>query len=498
MPPFATATKAPTRFALATLVLLAGASHAQALEGKALFEKLLAESGRKAVTATYGTVTESGPASFSAQNVQLTVEGFSQPTTIQALTVQGLREAADGRITYEAIAISQMEQKNNRGSMTLEGFTSANGDIPVVIFKGPRGDRQPGQAVKFDSLTLSGLSGGNNRNDSTFSMGNLAASKANIPLVYDLEGKKQLTGDDRLQVESFVMNDMTGVGNGSTVRLNSFTIAGLDFPTNAASASPMDYMNGLSAMAMKDFTVSTGGKQLASIASIGAGIQPGGDGEINSRFALEGMKVELAALPDPTARAQMQKLGYDTVEGSMVGVSSYNAKTGVLDLSDLTVDMKDMFKLATNYKVSGYTPELAKQLQQAQLESTRNGVEGPALLMQMLPLLSQLKVDNMTLSLTDKSLVGKLLDMQAQQMGTSGEQLAAGAPMMLGMGMAGLGMPGLTEMVTTAVGKFLQQKGTLTASVTPANPVSVGEIMMASQTDPKKLPDMLNLQVRAD
>ncbi|MEL7229499.1 MAG: hypothetical protein AAGK38_06270, partial [Pseudomonadota bacterium] len=152
----------------------------------------------------------------------------------------------------------------------------------------------------------------------------------------------------------------------------------------------------------------------------------------------------------------------------------------------------------TNYKVSGYTPELAKQLQQAQLESTRNGVEGPALLMQMLPLLSQLKVDNMTLSLTDKSLVGKLLDMQAQQMGTSGEQLAAGAPMMLGMGMAGLGMPGLTEMVTTAVGKFLQQKGTLTASVTPTNPVSVGEIMMASQTDPKKLPDMLNLQVTAD
>ena len=39
--------------------------------------------------------------------------------------------------------------------------------------------------------------------------------------------------------------------------------------------------------------------------------------------------------------------------------------------------------------------------------------------------------------------------------------------MMIGMGMSQLNMPELTAMVTSAVGKFLKEKGTLFVDVTP-------------------------------
>ena len=82
-------------------------------------------------------------------------------------------------------------------------------------------------------------------------------------------------------------------------------------------------------------------------------------------------------------------------------------------------------------------------------------------------------------------------------MGTTGDQLAAGAPMMVGMGMGGLGMPGFTDMVTTAIGSFLKDKGTLSVEAQPEDSISVLDLVMTSQTDPKKLPEMLNMQVRA-
>ena len=91
----------------------------------------------------------------------------------------------------------------------------------------------------------------------------------------------------------------------------------------------------------------------------------------------------------------------------------------------------------------------------------------------------------------------RLLDFQASQMGTTGDQLAAGAPMMIGMGMGALNMPALTEMVTSAVGKFLTEKGTLTVRAMPTEPVSIVNVVLTGQRDPTKIPDMVNLQVSA-
>ncbi len=82
-------------------------------------------------------------------------------------------------------------------------------------------------------------------------------------------------------------------------------------------------------------------------------------------------------------------------------------------------------------------------------------------------------------------------------MGTTGDQLAQSAPMFLGMGLSQLQMPELTQMVTAAVSGFLQNPGTLTISIAPAEPVSVAAIAALSQSDPKALPDLLNLSVTA-
>ena len=115
----------------------------------------------------------------------------------------------------------------------------------------------------------------------------------------------------------------------------------------------------------------------------------------------------------------------------------------------------------------------------------------------LMPMLSNVKVARVEFRLTEASLTGKLLGLQAKAMGTTGEQLAQSAPMFLGMGLSRLQMPELTQMVTQAVGSFLQNPGTLTVTVEPAEPVSIAAIAALSQSDPKALPDLLNLTVTA-
>ena len=115
--------------------------------------------------------------------------------------------------------------------------------------------------------------------------------------------------------------------------------------------------------------------------------------------------------------------------------------------------------------------------------------------MELLPILANLKLSDFKLGLTDRSLTGRLLDFQASQMGTTGDQLAQGAPMMIGLGMGGLNMPDFTEMVTKAVGSFLQNKGTLSVEAVPAEPVSIVNVVLAGQADPTKVPEMLNLKI---
>ena len=155
-----------------------------------------------------------------------------------------------------------------------------------------------------------------------------------------------------------------------------------------------------------------------------------------------------------------------------------------------------MFNMNMDYVVTGYTQDVAQKIQEAQLKSIDGG-DSMSAFMAILPDLQNVKLEHLKFGLTDQSLTGKLLDFQGQQMGTTGDQLAAGAPMMLGLGMANLKMPAFTEMVTSAVGTFLKTKGTLSLEAKPAEPVSIVNVVLAGQADPTKVPELLNLQVSA-
>ena len=59
-------------------------------------------------------------------------------------------------------------------------------------------------------------------------------------------------------------------------------------------------------------------------------------------------------------------------------------------------------------------------------------------------------------------------------------------------------MPDLTDMVTRAVGDFVKEKGTLSVEAKPEQPISVGSLIAAGQSNPKQIPEMLNLQVASE
>ncbi|MEO1399381.1 MAG: hypothetical protein AAFU56_11030, partial [Pseudomonadota bacterium] len=102
------------------------------------------------------------------------------------------------------------------------------------------------------------------------------------------------------------------------------------------------------------------------------------------------------------------------------------------------------------------------------------------------------------ISFTDNSITDKVLAFMAPQMGTTPDGLKAQAKGLLPIGLAQLGDPELTQMVTAAVGKFLDNPGKLIVDLAPGSAVSFGEVMGAGMAAPQTLPKVLGVSVSAE
>ena len=483
----------------ATAILLSSVSAASALEGKALLDKFLSSQQMSKNTVTWGTLSEENSSSFTMMDVVITKKSNGEKITFKSVSVRGLREDG-GRMTYDTLAVSDVKGATKRGGdISVGGVASTNGSFPIDIWKDGLTAEEKRQRISFGNFTVNGVAIANRETE--VNLGAVVMTNADIPLDFrfDPEDAAEATTEPAapLKFDQFAVTGLKGSNEGVTFGMNSMTIAGVNFPTTMR-ADVGDWMKIYSAVSLNGMTASLGDMQVFALNSLSGTIDPAdSDGTINTTSTLDGLMVYLKAIPDPQTQAIAQQLGYDRIEGKMVGQGSYNPNTGRADVSNIMLNLKDMFDLAMNYSVTGYTPEVVAKIQEAQVEMAKGKSQMEAF-GAIMPVLSNVKLEGIKLALTDRSLTGKLLDFQAKQMGTTGDQLASGAPMMIGMGMGGLGMPALTEMVTKAVGTFLQTKGTLTVEAVPPQPVPIMNLVMTGQGDPTKIPDMINLKVSAE
>ncbi len=477
-------------------ITLAGTTiPAHALEGKTLFEKLF----KTGTEITYDNISESGNGSFSATGVTIKYANGDRSSTIQGLDVKGLIETSEGRLAFDSISATELTGQGRRGGgpFSIEGLVLENSEIPFKIWEDGLNDEEKKQRVKVGALSLTGFNVQQKSGDK-FNMGKLSLQNADVPLDwrYDPKGSAK-TGAVAapMTFELFAMTDLSGsTKQGVTWDVATIAIDGANIPTSI-SATVDEWMQIYKSVNVGKITAALGGVELFSMDSMTGTIgKPDGEGTIPSFSEIKNINVNLKSIPDPQFQTVSKQLGYETLQVDMVGDGTYNPNSGALGIKNMAMNFKDMADLNITYNMTGYTKEVANALQQTQIKIA-GGANPQTSYMELLPILSNLKLSDFKLGLTDKSLTGRLLDFQASQMGTTGDQLAQGAPMMIGIGMGGLNMPEFTEMVTKAVGSFLQNKGTLSVEAAPAEPVSIVNVVLAGQADPTKVPEMLNLKI---
>ena len=182
---------------------------------------------------------------------------------------------------------------------------------------------------------------------------------------------------------------------------------------------------------------------------------------------------------EPEMGAMLKQLGYDDLTMNIAVSGSYITDGDKLDLRNFTLDLTDVGKLQIGAKIAGVS----------MTEFADKGPDaiGPDSILESL----SLRFDN-------AGIVEKGLDMQAQQMGVSREdmvtQLTGALPLMLNA----LQNPAFQEQVASAATTFLNDPKSIEVSASPANPVSFQEIMGAAMMNPGQISDLLSLQINAN
>ena len=414
------------------------------------------------------------------------------------VTVRGLKETASGSIVYETISASNLQTATDKGGQVLiKGIATIAGDIPFRAWEdGLEGDEYL-QRIKIGNFTINGISISEPKENTTVELGSVVLQNADLPVSVDyettsVEGPVPEMG----KFDLFAMNQLSVNAKDISFDMGSAVAKGVIFPTRIGQNYFYQSMQQIS-MYVGDISGKMQGKEVFRLDNYGGSASKGASpNDFTFSGQAKGLFVDLTAIPDRKFQAMREQTGYAALEGDLSSTGSYNLKTGELVNDPITINLKDMLNLSLAFKISGYTEEFAQKVTIAQQQMNK-GTPFAQAFGPIFPDLDQLKLEDFNLKIEDKSLTARLLDMQAKQMGTTGDQLALGAPMMIGMGMSRLGMPAFTEMVTNAVGSFLKDQGSITVSAKPAEPVSALKIMTASQTTPQSLPDILNFKVTA-
>jgi hypothetical protein len=214
-----------------------------------------------------------------------------------------------------------------------------------------------------------------------------------------------------------------------------------------------------------------------------------------------GLSIDVSRVRDAKIRDAFAGMGYQNLTGSFRMKAGWEAEGGKLDISEYSLALDDVGRLALSLEISGYTTEVMQAMQQAQELAAANPDSQSAqqgLGFAMLGLMQQMNFVNASIRFEDQSLTGRALSYTGKQQGITGEQMGQAMKGMLPLMLGQLGIPALQQQISAAANIYLDNPGSITVSARPANPVSLPVIMGAGMGDPRTLVDLLNVEVTAN
>ncbi|BCP53040.1 hypothetical protein K32_16570 [Kaistia sp. 32K] len=226
--------------------------------------------------------------------------------------------------------------------------------------------------------------------------------------------------------------------------------------------------------------VTQGGKKLGSVDRARTDLS-GYIGPVPTSIATDvrGLDLDLSQIDDRRAREMIKGLGYDRLIADYGLKISWREADESVKIDTFRLALKDMATVTLDATLTGLS---------------RAAIEDPKRLEAVLP---SLLFARGQLAIEDKSIVERAIGMQAKKMNVEPDkfrqQIAGALPLFL----IALKNPGFQAKLAPALQAFLKAPGTLTLIAAPSTPVPVTQLIDTAENAPQKLPDLLQVEIKA-
>jgi hypothetical protein len=329
-----------------------------------------------------------------------------------------------------------------------------------------------------DTVTITDLkattAAGDNGKTSTLTIGSLTLDEASV-------------ADGRIEAGAVAVTSIAIKEDGGSAGLTIAQLVGADVAGAIEDAVSPDLDTTLGEMTASNIVITADDGTAIPIETVEIATGEVVDGSPRAMsFAADNIVIEVAKLPDEEAKAQLGRLGYDTLKLSLVLAGGWDADAESLTVDEVTIAGDAMGSLSMSASLGGLTKEVMDQLM-------ADGDDE-----QKMQLLQGLTVDELEISFENQSVVNRLLDAQAKDAGTTPDavvdQLTQALPQMLQM----IGNPDFEGKVAAATTAFLKAPANLTFTAAPAQPVPIAQVVGTVMMAPQSLPTVLNMTVEAN
>lgn len=313
------------------------------------------------------------------------------------------------------------------------------------------------------------------------------------------------TDDGGYTVNRLGYNDFTVIQSKAEISISGLELSGIHIP-NAPEGKPFDRVMSYEMARSGPVSVRSNGADVFSMAIFESAMtrQPGNTG-MDIVAKANGVVIDLKALDGAQGRKKMSLLGFDKLRGDLNLNMGWEFEAGRVQVREYAFTIADLGRLTMKLDISGYTPEIIKTMQQADVAAASNPdpmAAQQASSIAMMGMMQQLTFNSGSIRFDDASATGKALAYAGKKQGVSGEQMAQAIKGLLPLAMWRLNVPALQQQISAAVNLYLDNPDNFTISANPASPVALPSIMGASMRaqmgDPGMLVDLLNVQVSAN
>lgn len=283
---------------------------------------------------------------------------------------------------------------------------------------------------------------------------------------------------DTLSADSIVAEKVTATSKDDTATADLIELTGPVF-------TGKDTGNHLDGVSAERLSFAKPGKSPVTIDSAGVDLSNFVDDVPHAvDISIEGITFDPASVDEAGQFAgQLKTMGYDKLTLGFYGSGSLDETSGDLDLSEITIDGTDLGTVTLSGTFGGFTADVIKELQKQEPPSD---------------VISKLTLKNASVYYGDASLAGRIIAMQAKQMGQEPaafvSQITGALPLLL----SPIGNPPFQDKLAQGVTTFLKDPKNLTVTVEPATPIGLMDLFVKSQTEPQTLPDVLKADVLAN